>query len=151
MDKAKKEQIILIALIPILLLGLFYMRLQKSSQDQAQEIIENDTLDEAAAQEIPKPEKTPGPADFVSGEDPFKDMLYLYMYEMQKAEPVEEVPVAMPDLVIQGIVWNTDMPQAIVSGQVIRIGDTIEGLDVLKIEKQGITVNFYGKQILIKR
>jgi hypothetical protein len=151
MDKEKKEQIILIVLIPIFLLGLIYMRLQKSSQHQAQGIVEDDIVDEVAVQEIPEPKKAPGPARFVSSEDPFMDMFHLYMYNMQKAKPVEEIPMVMPDFVIQGIVWNTDRPQAIVSGQVIKVGDIIEGLEVLNIAKEGITVDFNGRRILIKK
>jgi hypothetical protein len=43
------------------------------------------------------------------------------------------------------------MPQAIVNGQVVRIGDTIAGVKITKIEKQGITIDYSGESVLIKR
>jgi hypothetical protein len=45
-----------------------------------------------------------------------------------------------PNFRIQGLVWNTDRPQAIINDQVFNIGDTIDSWTITAIEKAGISV-----------
>jgi hypothetical protein len=152
MNKEKKEQIILIVLIPVFLLGILYFRSQKSPQEQAQGFVEEADMSVKAGNEA-MPETIPGSPYFVAGEDPFINLLQIDIYRsaLKKTEPVVDSQSPLPDFVIQGIVWNTEMPQAILNGQVIRIGDTIEGVKVLQIEKEGITILYRGEKLLIKR
>ena len=58
--------------------------------------------------------------------------------------------VAPPSLTIQGLIWNTDMPQAIVNGKIVKIGDIIDGAEVINISKEGITIRHNDKELLIK-
>jgi outer membrane biosynthesis protein TonB len=54
-----------------------------------------------------------------------------------------------PELVITGLIWNTDRPQAIVNGQIVDIGDTIESTKIVAIRKTGIEISFDGRTITI--
>ncbi len=50
---------------------------------------------------------------------------------------------------INGIIWNTDMPQAIVNDRVVRVGDDLQGAKILSIKKEGVEVIHNGiKHIL---
>ncbi|HBG61896.1 MAG: hypothetical protein A2Y03_03075 [Omnitrophica WOR_2 bacterium GWF2_38_59] len=66
-----------------------------------------------------------------------------------KPMPVEAVPLEPPRMVISGLVWNSDRPQAIVNNKVIDVGDTIETIQVVAIRKEGIDIDFQGKTITI--
>lgn len=76
--------------------------------------------------------------------DPFKEYV-------KKEEP-KEMPQENPDLIkpeldlnkfkVQGIIWGGAMPQAIINEKVLKIGDLIEDAEILKIEKNGITLSF---------
>ncbi len=71
--------------------------------------------------------------------------------------PVPETPMAAPaaeetipsDLKINGIVWGGDRPQAIINGQVVSIGDTIQEAKVIAITKQGVAVRYKSKKITL--
>jgi hypothetical protein len=153
MNKEKKQQIILIVLIPVFLAILIYTRMQKGPGQMS--------VNGMAQEELITPDASidaiPGPkTDFSSEytfvkEDPFKNLLELRLYQMRKAKPVEKSALPIPKLTIEGIIWNTYMPQAIVNGQVVRIGDTVSGVKIAKIEKQGITIDYNGETVLIKR
>ena len=55
----------------------------------------------------------------------------------------------LPFLSIQGIVWGSGLPQAIINNQVVKIGDLIKGVRVVDISKEGVTVFYEGRQQLI--
>jgi hypothetical protein len=153
MDKEKKQQVILIILIPVFLAGLLYMR---SQQDQNRDktipgLNTGISKPDSSIDSIPSPKPIERYEYVPSGKDPFTNMLQAYLYTMQKVRPEEETTFPMPKLTIEGIIWNTQIPQAIVNGQVVRIGDTIEGVKIEKIEKQGITIDHNGRLVLIGR
>jgi type II secretory pathway component PulC len=58
-------------------------------------------------------------------------------------EPVQVEP--LPSLAIQGIVWGSSLPQAIINNKVVKVGDTIEGVRITDINKNGVTVS-WGNQ-----
>ena len=153
MDKEKKQQMILIVLIPLFLIGLIYMRSQKKPGQAVEgakgqkELFKPDVLIEA----MPAPKAIFDSVYTPSKEDPFKNLLQLYLYNMRKVKPKEKTSLPLPKFTIEGIIWNANMPQAIVNGQVVRIGDTIEGVRIVKIEKQGITIDYNGESVLIER
>lgn len=47
-------------------------------------------------------------------------------------------------LKVQGIIWGGRIPQAIINDKVLTVGDTIEGAEILKIDKKGITLSSAG-------
>ena len=70
------------------------------------------------------------------------------------AAPVEPVaPVekfVLPALVLSGIVWDTERPQAIINAQVVNINDVILGAKIVAISRNGVDIVFKGKTVTIK-
>ena len=64
-------------------------------------------------------------------------------------QKVQEPEITLPNLVINGLVWNTPTPQAIINAQVVAAGDSIDGIKVLKIDPRSIEVEFKGKHFVI--
>jgi hypothetical protein len=50
----------------------------------------------------------------------------------------------LPQLTVQGIIWGSSLPQAIINNKVVKVGDVLEGADIIEINKEGITVLFAG-------
>ncbi|MFA5115171.1 MAG: hypothetical protein WC469_03805 [Candidatus Omnitrophota bacterium] len=51
----------------------------------------------------------------------------------------------LPSLVVQGMIWGGNLPQAIINNKVLTIGDAIEGVKIKSIDKEGISVLFEGQ------
>jgi hypothetical protein len=69
--------------------------------------------------------------------------------EMPAPPPVhvEEInPFAGGTIKINGIIWNTEMPQAIVNDHVVRLGEDLLGGKIVAIKKDGIEVEHHGKK-----
>jgi hypothetical protein len=63
------------------------------------------------------------------------------------SSPVEKKP--LPELKVQGVIWGGNFPQAIVNNKVLKVGDTVEGVEIKSIDKKGITVLFEGSESTI--
>ena len=61
--------------------------------------------------------------------------------------PVEEVKL---ELNVQGMVWNSDKPEAIIEGQVFQLGDEIREAKIIEITKDGVKLLYKGKIITAK-
>ena len=72
--------------------------------------------------------------------DPFQGLIE----ESSATRGAVETP--MPTLVVQGVVWGTSLPQAIINGQVMKIGDTIEKARIIDITKDGVVIFFGGRE-----
>lgn len=59
-------------------------------------------------------------------------------------QKIEEIPV-----VVKGLVWNSDIPQAIVNDKVVRVGDEVSGMKVVSIQKKGIEFVKNGMTVFI--
>jgi competence CoiA-like predicted nuclease len=51
---------------------------------------------------------------------------------------------------IQGMVWNSDTPQAIINNTVVNIGDVIEDVEIVAIHKEGIYVFYEGREYILR-
>jgi len=58
----------------------------------------------------------------------------------------ESKSVMLPNLVIQGVVWGGEVPQAIINNKVVKRGDAIENVHIVDINKKGIDIMFEGRQ-----
>ena len=56
----------------------------------------------------------------------------------------------LPALNITGLVWGSKKPQAIINGEIIKVGDTISGVKIVSIKKQSIEIEFYGEVLTIE-
>jgi hypothetical protein len=63
---------------------------------------------------------------------------------------VQQAPEAsMPALSISAVVWGTNRPQAIINNKVVHIGETIDGVKVINIGKEGVTIDFNGRKTVM--
>jgi len=69
----------------------------------------------------------------------------------EKIEKIKlEEEIVLPDFIIQGLIWNTDFPQAIINDFVVKIGDIIDEAKILDISKEGIKIFYKEKEFFIK-
>jgi hypothetical protein len=52
--------------------------------------------------------------------------------------------VVLPLLIVQGIIWEGNPKQAIINNNVVKVGDTLESVDIVDISKEGVIVLFAG-------
>jgi hypothetical protein len=50
----------------------------------------------------------------------------------------------LPQLTIQGVIWGSNIPQAIINNKVVKVGDILEGAEVTEINKEGVIILFAG-------
>ena len=152
MDRDKKQQIILIVLIPVFLLSLLYTRMQKASKDNKGGIKQEEILSEdKRIEQIAPPRGELDTEHALLKKDPLKDLLQLYLYKTRVVQTEEKVTIPLPELTIEGIIWNSDMPQAIVNGKIVRIGDIVKDVEIIDIERNGVVVGYNGEKVLIER
>lgn len=60
-------------------------------------------------------------------------------------QPAQSEQVPLPALTISAIVWGGIFPQAIINNRVVKPGDNIEGVNIVNISKDGITVSFANR------
>ncbi len=93
--------------------------------------------------------------------DPFQLPLMLREVLRQKelartatAKPVETqtsaIPIQLPSLKLQGILWGTSKPRAIINRKVLAVGDTIENAQVVSVNKEGVVVSFGGQEYRLR-
>lgn len=152
MDKERKQQIILIILIPLFLFSLFYTRMRNKAKEDGEVTLQLESISaDKQIDQIPSPDNSMDIEYAPINKDPLKNLLEFYIYKTRSVEQEEDLKVPLPALAVEGLIWNSDMPQAIVNGKVLRIGDFIEGIEIVNIEKQGITVDYNNERVLIER
>lgn len=62
----------------------------------------------------------------------------------------EEKPVQLPNIELQGIIGSKAMPQAIISGSVMKVGDYIEDFQIQEINQNGVILFLKGKEYMIR-
>ena len=67
--------------------------------------------------------------------DPFESILPKEDIRLKKAEDSAKAKVSAPKLTVEGILWGTDKPQAIINGDVYGVGEVIKGMPQTKIHK----------------
>ena len=153
MDKKKREQMILVVLMPIFFIGLLYMRSQQKSK--ATDIVQNELTiaqEDSLIDKLPMPKTIKEISYKKTEKDPLRNIFAQFLKRLRKAVPEKEIEkLPIPDLNIEGLIWNSDMPQAIINGSVIKIGDYIEGVRVVEIDKKGITIEYEGQKVLISK
>jgi hypothetical protein len=82
--------------------------------------------------------------------------------KIEQPTPVVVKPVIIPvppapkidtgflkDLKLSGVIWDTDMPQAIISDKVVKTGDVINGSKITLIDKKGVEITHNGLKYLL--
>lgn len=78
--------------------------------------------------------------------DPFQTGLEAKKEEAEAIAPKESVSLTLPTLNVEGIIWGTSIPQAIINKKVAKIGDVVEGAQVTEIKKDGVKVIFNNQE-----
>ncbi len=61
---------------------------------------------------------------------------------------IKEKP--LPNITINGIIWNSERPQAIINGKIVDVGDTIAEIYITAIRKTGIDGRFDGRSVTLQ-
>lgn len=89
--------------------------------------------DRSAASEPPSP--TPTPAHSPTGQP-----------EPSPSDPLTgPVPLAVPDLKLQGLIYHPERPVAVLNHRSVGPGETVQGWTVVRIEPRCVIVTGYGR------
>lgn len=69
--------------------------------------------------------------------------------DAQLKPPIEEAPEEpLPSLSVEGVIWGGSVTQAIINGKIVKVGDNIQGAQVVTINDMGVTV-YFGKKTYV--
>ena len=67
------------------------------------------------------------------------------------AKTVSARPASQDErLSLQGVIWSSGRPQAIVNGKIVKIGDTIQDAEVLDIRKDGVKMRDKDREFSLR-
>lgn len=64
---------------------------------------------------------------------------------LQEQAELKRPKINLGALDVQGVIWGAKAPQAIINNQVLVAGDSINGAEILSIDKKGVTLSFAGE------
>ena len=64
------------------------------------------------------------------------------------SSPAPVTPPPPPTLRVEGVVWGGSAPSAIIDGAVYRLGESVQGMTIVAIDRWGVTVDDAGDRIL---
>ncbi len=56
-------------------------------------------------------------------------------------------PVVPPTPTVQGLMWGGRRPQAVIDGKIYTVGETVQGVTIVAIDKTGVTGEFQGQPV----
>lgn len=59
----------------------------------------------------------------------------------------QSISVPKPNFQVQGLVWGSDLPEAIVNNEVVSVGDKVNGWTVIEINPQGVKMGIDTKNV----
>lgn len=74
-------------------------------------------------------------------------------YTSWQRSPFIEAKVSVTGLyklTLNGIVWDEENPRAIINGQIVSVGDVMEGITIVEIKKDGVVLNDGVKNFEVK-
>jgi len=99
----------------------------------------------------------PMEVEYVGGnyKDPFELPLALRVpiVPPEKELPVgiePEAEVGLQALRVEGMIWGSARPQAIIDGEVYDIGDVVEEAEIIGIDREGITLFYRGGKFILR-
>lgn len=51
---------------------------------------------------------------------------------------------------LEGLIWDSVSPQAIISGKIVKAGDEVNGAKVLEVTKNGVKMTYKGQAFILK-
>ena len=149
MNKKKLEQIIMFLLMPAFLISLFfYMNSQKKLKTAPAATAQAPKAMDSAELKKLEPGELSAGAKYEGAEiDPLKDKFKLWLDIVNvPQQTTSAVSTPLGPIRIQGLIWNSLKPQAIINDRVVQKGDTIESdAKIIEITKEGITISHEDK------
>ena len=78
--------------------------------------------------------------------DPFTNPVRAEILNSHEGSDPNVPEIPLPPMQVQGIFWGGKFPQAIINDKIVKVGETIEGAQVVAIEKDLVTVFFGDKK-----
>ena len=51
---------------------------------------------------------------------------------------------------LEGLLWESDRPQAIVNGRIVEKGGNVQGAEVLAIDQKGVRMRYKGQEFILR-
>lgn len=109
-----------------------------AKRDVFRNYVDEDTWEETTTSTATGEVPMPGPFGSTIGEP--STMI------LEEVEP----PVKLPNLTVQGMIWDSNVPQAILNNKIFKIGDIIEGAKIITIDQTGVSLVFRKKTFKVK-
>ncbi len=81
--------------------------------------------------------------------DPFENVLPLEEIKQDRFSTDEsKEEIKPPSILVEGVLWGTDMPQVIIDGEVYKVGDRLRDIievQIFEIEKNKVLIRYRGK------
>ena len=96
-----------------------------------------------AQEDVPEAIANRQPVEYKSGElrDPFQTYISKEKKadtQQQKKAELAQLETNLNELKVQGIIWGTKMPQAIIDNKVYIVGDKVENSEIVSINHKGV-------------
>ncbi len=170
MSKTRVQQLAVVLLL--VLFGLIWVNTRsKSPSPSGPGLLPLPAPSKAGVPSEETPAATPSPAPSKAppnpGRDPFElpghllgqireRIRELELEKQQAAQaPRPGAPSPAPaagaeELQLQGIFWGVAKPQAIINRKACSVGDVVDGVKILAISRDGVTVSVDGKELLVR-
>jgi|GEM_PF-854326 len=111
--------------------------------------------------QLPRPEKVKTPVEPIvqkvdNTKKPVMEVQPVKKEPVKKIESIEAPPQktvtqpkpkpTIPTIKLQGIIWGTDRPQAIIGNKVVGIGDIVQGAKLESIQRDGADFTIEGEK-----
>ncbi len=158
MEKEKREKLILLMLLPILIFGLAFRVMGKANKKKETAPETAPIATEQVQEGINPPEIVHKTVEYTgSGSmDPFKNKFSMFIASFTPKInnlAAEEVmrQFDASGLNIKGLIWNSDRPQALINDKVISIGDEVNGAKLLSVNRDGIKLQYKGVEFFVDK
>ena len=54
------------------------------------------------------------------------------------------------DLTLEGLIWQSEQPQAIVNGEVVQVGSQVQDAEVVSIDQEGVKLRRRGSEFYLR-
>ncbi len=75
-----------------------------------------------------------------------------FMSPAQKASPEKEdakEEISNLTFALEGLIWESDHPQAIINGKILEVGGGVQGAEVLDIDENGVKMRYKGQEFIL--
>ena len=152
-QNANKKNIEYIAIVVLLLVvvGIGINRLRKDGPSD--EVFSREEFSKKLSEVKDLEQKLPSTEKLISYVQDFARNPFKGPFDEKEEQVVEQV-VVLPALKLQGMVWNSDLPQVIIDNKIYNVKDFIETdagrIEIVSISENGILLKFMGREFTIR-